>query len=156
MKTLIILLVGWILTTWTLLHHDKKTFKKLYALEGTWKMNTPRGSLCEEWKKTAADILQGKGYRIKGNDTTISERVMLQKKAKDIFYTSTVEDQNNRQPISFKLTKSEDNIFIFENPEHDFPKRIVYHLIRTDSLHCWIDDGVDGSKKKQQFFYRKQ
>lgn len=28
-----------------------KSFKKLYKLEGTWKMNTKRGTICEEWKK---------------------------------------------------------------------------------------------------------
>jgi hypothetical protein len=27
------------------------SFKKLYKLEGTWKMNTKRGAICEEWKR---------------------------------------------------------------------------------------------------------
>ena len=30
---------------------DSKTFKKLYTLAGTWKMNTKRGAVCEEWKR---------------------------------------------------------------------------------------------------------
>ena len=32
-------------------------------------------------------------------------------------------------PISFKFTSELKNIFIFENPDHDFPKRIVYEFI---------------------------
>lgn len=135
---------------------DDKTFEKLYALEGTWKMNTKRGAICEEWKKIDKNYLQNRGYMIKGNDTIVTERVSLKNNADGIFYTSTVEDQNNQQPIAFKMTKAENNTYFFENPAHDFPKRIVYHLISADSLHAFIDDGVDGSKKRQNFYYKRQ
>jgi len=53
------------------------------------------------------------------------------------------------------MTSSESNQFIFENPAHDFPKRIVYRLISADSLHAFIDDGVAGTKR-QHFYYKKQ
>jgi hypothetical protein len=112
-----------------------KTFKKLYALEGTWKMNTKRGAVCEEWKKMDKNYLQNKGYMIKGNDTIINERVALTNTKEGIFYTSTVEDQNNKQ--------------------HYFPKRIVYILISADSLHAYIDDGT-ANGKKQNFYYKRQ
>jgi len=132
-----------------------KTFEKLYALEGTWKMITKRGVICEEWKKMDNDYLQNKGYMINGNDTIISERVALTNTAAGIFYTSTVEDQNNRQPIAFKMTGSENNSFVFENPQHDFPKRIVYKLITADSLHAFIDDGTE-TGKRQNFYFKRQ
>lgn len=134
---------------------NNKTFKKLYALEGTWKMTTKRGAICEEWKKVDKNYLQSRGYMIKGTDTIVNERVALTNTAAGIFYTSTVEDQNNKQPIAFKMTKAENNIFVFENPRHDFPKRIVYHLITADSLHAFIDDGTE-TGKKQNFYYKKQ
>ena len=133
-----------------------KVFKKLYVLEGTWKMMTKRGAICEEWKKVDNNYLQSKGYMIKGSDTTINERVALTNTKEGVFYTSTVEDQNNKQPVAFKMTSSENNMFVFENPEHDFPKRIVYKLITTDSLHAYIDDGKEDSKKKQNFYYKRQ
>lgn len=134
---------------------DNKTFKKLYALEGTWKMNTKRGAVCEEWKRIDKNYLQNRGYMIKGKDTIISERVVLTNTKEGIFYTSTVEDQNNKQPVAFKMTGSENNVFIFENPQHDFPKRIVYKLISSDSIHAYIDDGTE-TGKKQNFYYKRQ
>ncbi len=134
---------------------DKKTFKKLYTLEGTWKMNTKRGALCEEWKRVNKNHLQNKGYMVKGKDTIISERVALTNTKEGIFYTSTVEDQNNKQPVAFKMTGSENNVFVFENPQHDFPKRIVYKLVTADSLHAYIDDGTEAGKK-QNFYYKRQ
>ena len=135
---------------------NKNIFKKLYALEGVWKMTTKRGVIYEEWKKVDKNYLQNKGYIIKGTDTIINERVALTKTAKGIFYTSTVEDQNNKQPIVFKMTKEKNNHFVFENTNHDFPKRIVYKLITADSLHAFVDDGNDESKKRQNFYYRRQ
>ena len=135
---------------------DNKTFKKLYALEGTWKMVTKRGNIiCEEWKKVDNNYLQNRGYMIKGKDTIVTERVALTNTKEGILYTSTVEDQNNKQPIVFKMTKNEDNIFVFENPQHDFPKRIVYRFVTADSLHAFIDDGTEAGKK-QNFYYKRQ
>ncbi|MEP7255422.1 MAG: DUF6265 family protein [Ferruginibacter sp.] len=135
---------------------NNKTFKKLYALEGAWKMTTKRGAICEEWKKVDKNYLQSRGYMIKGTDTIVNERVALTNTAAGIFYTSTVEDQNNKQPIAFKMTRAENNMFVFENPEHDFPRRIVYKLIGPDSLHAFIDDGIEGTKKIQNFYYKRQ
>jgi hypothetical protein len=132
-----------------------KTFKKLYGLEGTWKMNTKRGAVCEEWKIIDKNYLQNKGYMIKGNDTIINERVALTNTKEGIFYTSTVEDQNNKQPIAFKMTGSENNTYVFENPQHDFPKRIVYKLVTADSLHAYVDDGTE-TGKRQNFYYKRQ
>jgi hypothetical protein len=81
--------------------------------------------------------------------------VALRNTKEGIFYTSTVEDQNNKQPTSFKLTSGNNNVFVFENPQHDFPKRIVYKLISADSLHAYIDDGNNSTKKRQDFYYKK-
>lgn len=134
---------------------EKKTFKKLYTLQGTWKMITKRGAICEEWKKIDNNYLQNKGYMVKGNDTLVNERVTLTNTKEGIFYTSTVENQNNKQPIAFKMTKAENNTFVFENPQHDFPKRVVYRFVTTDSLHAFIDDGTE-TGKKQNFYYKRQ
>ncbi|MBK7121923.1 MAG: hypothetical protein IPH68_03420 [Chitinophagaceae bacterium] len=92
---------------------------------------------------------------IKGSDTIVTERVALTNTKDAIIYTSTVEDQNNRQPIAFKMTKGDDNMFVFENPAHDFPKRIVYRFVTADSLHAFIDDGTEAGKK-QNFYYKRQ
>lgn len=155
MRKIVISLIGIIFLLGFNLADNSKTFKKLYVLEGTWKMNTKRGAICEEWKKMDKNYLQNKGYMIQGKDTIITERVALTNTKDGIFYTSTVEDQNKKQPIAFKMTKAEINMFVFENPAHDFPKRIVYKLITADSLHAFIDDGTE-TGKKQNFYFKRQ
>ncbi len=103
-----------------------KVFDQLYRLEGKWIMKTKKGAIGEEWIKIDKDYLQNRGFMIRGNDTFTTERVALKNTAAGIFYTSTVEDQNNRQPIAFRLTAAQDDTFVFENPQHDFPQRIIY------------------------------
>lgn len=154
-KIFILLLMVLCFSAFVFSDNSKKTFKKLYALEGVWKMKTKQGAICEEWKKINKNYLQNKGYIINGMDTILTERVALQRSKDDIYYTSIVEDQNNKKPIVFTLTKTESNTFTFENPQHDFPKRIVYKIVTKDSLHAFIDDGIEGSKKRQNFYYKK-
>jgi Domain of unknown function (DUF6265) len=133
----------------------KKIFKQLYALEGVWRMQTKQGAIHEVWRKVNKRHLRSTGFFVKGKDTIVTERVSLQNLEKGIFYTSTVEEQNNRRPVSFKLTSSNDSVFIFENPLHDFPRRIVYKLAGKDSLHAYIDDGTAGAAKRQHFYYSR-
>ena len=134
--------------------NNGKVFKKLYVLAGSWKMDGKRGPVYEEWKKLNKNHLQSRSYVIKGTDTIVNERVSLTNTKAGIFYTPVVEDQNDKKPIPFKLTGHRNNKFLFENPDHDFPKRIVYHLINTDSIHAFIDDGTDAGKKQNFYFKR--
>jgi hypothetical protein len=53
------------------------------------------------------------------------------------------------------LTSSNGSVFTFENPLHDFPRRIVYELVNNDSLHAWIDGGPEGTGKRNDFYYKR-
>lgn len=135
---------------------DDAVFKKLHLLEGTWIMKTPSGAIGEEWKKTDAAHLHGRGFQVRGKDTVLTEQVELKNIQHTITYTSTVEDQNDRQPVSFKLISAANQQFVFVNPRHDYPKRVTYRFISNDSIHAWIDDGTDRPAKKSAFHYHRQ
>ena len=116
-------------------------------------MKTSKGILYEGWQKINDTLLQGGSYKIKGHDTIYLERVSLKHTPKGIFYVPIVKE-NNMQTVSFKLTSHNNNSFVFENPEHDFPKRVIYELVSSDSMHAYIDDGIN-STKRSDYFYRK-
>ncbi len=138
-------------------HHFKnEVFERLYKLEGKWIMKTKKGAVGEEWTKVNKDYLQNRGYMIRGNDTIVTERVALTNTGTGIFYTSTVADQNDQKPVAFRLTSSENDVFVFENAQHDYPKRISYQMINKDSLNAWIDDGKPVPEKTSRFSYRRQ
>jgi hypothetical protein len=77
--------------------------------------------------------------------------VRLEQRKNDLFYIVSVPNQNEEQPVAFKLTSSTIDYLVFENPEHDFPKKITYKLVTKDSLYAEIS----GDGKSQGFPFTK-
>jgi 2-iminobutanoate/2-iminopropanoate deaminase len=124
-------------------------------LTGTWTMINKKGNLMgETWKKKNDYSMIGKSYMVKGADTTILETVDLLQDGTDMFYIPVAFGQNDDKPVRFKLTSCTGTVYTFENPAHDFPKRIVYNFISNNELHAYIDDGSEN--KRQHYHYKKQ
>lgn len=134
---------------------QKNSFTNLLQLEGSWQMKNNKDVIGEIWTKNNNHQLTSKAYFLKKIDTVFYENVVLENTTKGIFYTVTAVNQNNEQPVSFKLTSSINNKFVFENPKHDFPRRIVYEFVNTDSIHAFIDDGKESTKKRQHFHFSR-
>jgi hypothetical protein len=156
MKSILLLLTTLILFSYTL-HRQQPAFQQLHTLAGgTWVMKTKKGFLCERWEKKDANTLHNQSYRVAGTDTSLLERVELIQQGNTITYNSMVMDQNGSKTIPFKLVEAKDGQFIFANPEHDFPQRIIYHLVSQDSLHAWIDGKMNGKEGRSDFYYKRQ
>src|SRR5687768_7272904 len=134
---------------------NKKIFQQLTGLEGMWMMKTQKGMVGEEWIKVNDKHLQNRGFIIRGADTIVTETVALQHTENNIIYTSTVVDQNKQAPVAFILSSASNNTFVFENPAHDYPKRISYQLVNKDSLYAWIDGGKEQPDKRSAFSYTR-
>jgi uncharacterized protein YciI len=73
-----------------------------------------------------------------GGDTITTETIDIAVKNGGMYYIPTVKGQNNDQPVPFRLSKTEDGAWVFENPDHDFPKQIRYTLAGYDTLHARV------------------
>ncbi|TWV90755.1 hypothetical protein [Chitinophaga pinensis] len=58
----------------------------------------------------------------------VAEYLDLSSRNNLLTYTATVVRQNGGKSVSFKQTKIGDEL-VFENPTHDFPKKLVYKRI---------------------------
>ena len=87
------------------------------------------------WNKYDQNTLKGDGLKVSGTDTTLLEHIELAFIDNDIWYIPTVPDQNNAMPVKFKLVSQDSPTYIFENPQHDFPQRIVYEY-QPLSMHA--------------------
>jgi hypothetical protein len=130
-------------------------FNELQQLNGTWKMQTPKGPIFESWKKTGENQMQGGSYKINGKDTIHFEIVKLSQLPDGIFYIPVVKDQNDGIAVAFKMISSANNNFVFENKEHDFPQRIIYHLVSKDSIHAWTEGIKDGKPGRSDYYYTR-
>ncbi len=50
----------------------------------------------------------------------------------------TVFNQNDGKGIPFTLKSLEKNLFSFENPQHDFPKKIQYKILNSNELYVSV------------------
>jgi hypothetical protein len=121
------------------------SIKDLYLLEGTWKMNTSKGVLFESWEKVSATELHGRSYRVHARDTVHLEEISLLEDKMGIHYVPIVKNQNNGQSVRFTMISSDSRRFVFENKNHDFPKRIIYHFITADSVVARVEGDGKGS-----------
>lgn len=130
-------------------------FKELYRLEGRWQRLGKSSPEFEEWKLVQSNLLEGRMYKINGNDTIVSEETRLVEINNVILYQAKAFNQPDQGRINFKLTSNANDEFIFENAIHDFPKRIVYQFNGSDSLHAWVDGGQTDNSSRIDFFFRK-
>lgn len=123
MKFILLIVLGVVAINSTL----TSDFSPLHWLAGMWEMPKPNGTIrLETWESKGLTALSGKGMKVMKGDTTYLETIELYSDHAEIWYTPTVPDQNNNQPVAFKLVSSVDHQYTFENPHHDFPQRIVY------------------------------
>ena len=124
---------------------------------GDWQMQTRKGQMIESWEMKNDSTFIGKSFILKADGSKhILENIELVYRMKEIFYIPTVEKQNNRQPVKFKLLNYNENSFGAVNNEHDYPKRISYRLFDKDSLHAKIDDGGDVPAKFSNFYFTRK
>ncbi|MGE4289661.1 MAG: DUF6265 family protein [Salinivirgaceae bacterium] len=100
-------------------------------LQGTWKMEN--NDVYEHWDKINGQTLKGFSYKLNNGQMVVSEYLGIIQRKKELIYTATVLSQNQGKGIEFKLTQS-DSTYVFENPRHDFPQKIVYKKLSDTEL----------------------
>jgi hypothetical protein len=80
-----------------------------------------------------------------------TESLRLERLGDDVFYTAR--PRQNLFPTAFRLIESDARRFVFENPEHDFPQRIVYERIGATKLHVRIEGDDSGESHGVDFHF---
>lgn len=129
---------------------ENKIPKKLYSLIGSWQVENT--NTFEIWK-LKEKIFYGRVIKIENNDTLIVENLRIYKDSDKFIYEATVPTQNEGRPIEFVLTQADKNTLLFENPEHDFPKKIAYRFVNQNQINATIS----GNNKQLSIkYYRTQ
>ena len=112
--------------------------------------------MIERWEIKNDSTFTGKSFMLEADGSKhILENIEIVYRMHEMFYIPTVENQNNRKPVKFKLVIN-NNSFTAVNNEHDYPKKISYSLYGNDSLHAKIDDGEDVPVKFSNFYFTRK
>ena len=140
--------VGLILFTASSCHFGQnKKSVTIHNLQGVWQAE--EGPLLyEEWIIDDDSTLIGLSYSINGEDTLLLEKMRMVNKDGRLHFFARVPDQNAAEEIGFALVKLEKNRWTFENPDHDYPNRIIYELLSDTTLYARIEN-MKGNKQKE-------
>lgn len=119
-------------------------------LSGHWCLSANDEFVEEHWLAPRGDMMLGSSRTVKAGKTTSFEflRIVFQPNV------SYVAQPGGAPPTSFALTASGADWARFENPQHDFPKRVEYRRVKT-GLHAEIaGPGNDGKEQVIGFDYR--
>jgi hypothetical protein len=126
------------------------TIAELAWMSGDWQtVAGGRAQVEEHWTLPSGGTMIGMGRTVVNNKTAEFEFLRIEQRGDDIFY---VAHPNAQCPqTDFKLTRLTKQEVVFENPEHDFPKRVIYRKNSDGSLVAKVDAG-EGTKS-QTFSY---
>ena len=111
-------------------------------LAGCWELRTPTRLTIEMWMPPAGGMMLG------ASRTTMGERVREFEQLRLVTHGDTLvyhASPSGQAPTDFRsvlpIVAGE---LVFENPAHDFPQRIRYRRISTDSLVARVEAGARG------------
>ncbi|MBK8554669.1 MAG: hypothetical protein IPL65_02330 [Lewinellaceae bacterium] len=133
-------------------------FRELKGLDGVWFMPTDRGDRLEIWSVADDSTLIGRHVRIRieTGDTVTLETMRIERRADTVQFIAIVRGQNENKPVVFNLTTADYDGYVFENPEHDDPKKIIYRLLGNRELQV-NTEGTRGSRTvKQEYVFERE
>ncbi|MGZ5434654.1 MAG: DUF6265 family protein [Pyrinomonadaceae bacterium] len=131
----------------------KPTINDLSWLAGCWEANLRGREANEQWMKPGGGIMLGMARTVaQGKAAEFEFTQIREDKAGSIYY---VAKPSGQAEASFKLVKLQNKEAVFENPQHDFPQRIIYRLQRDGSLFARVEATDKGQTRGIDYPYKR-
>ena len=117
-------------------------------MSGCWGSDDGKRQITEQWMKPAGNMMLGMSHTVVEGRTREYEFIrIVQEENGDIVF---VAQPSGQKEARFKLVSVSPNEARFENPEHDFPQRIIYRR-DGDSLTGRIEGVSRGKERAIEF-----
>lgn len=112
-------------------------------LEGQWETGDSVGLTAESWDMINDQFMTGEGLFIMPEGFTIIEELAIFVRDGELYYAAVVPNQNEGREVIFIATYSSSDSLVFENPTHDFPKKVIYNKKDHDTIEVHVSGGDD-------------
>ncbi len=126
---------------------DSGRVDSLSWLSGCWEGQEQGRRYREQWMRPDGEAMLGMSQTVSERKMVAYEFLQIRQDPDGIYYVARPSGQ---EEAAFKLTASSAGEAIFENPQHDFPQRIIYRLkpggglvARTEGIESGIARGFD-------------
>lgn len=147
--------IGWrpliaALAFFTACKHPSQTAKAEWFM-GNWVSHFPGADVYENWHRVNDRELAGYSYTRQQGDSIPFETIRLLEDDQGLHYIVTGAGQPGDSSVRFTASIVSDTLLQFDNPKHDFPTRIRYRRVTTDSIYAEISGMQEGREERQGF-----
>lgn len=125
---------------------------KLDWLTGCWERRTPTAVVEEQWSSPRGGMLLGFS-KVTVRDTIREfEFIRISTVADTLIYHAL---PSRQPPADFFAVGASDSLLTFSSPKHDFPQRIIYRRLGSDSLRARIEGMRNGQPRGIDYPYAR-
>jgi hypothetical protein len=135
--------------------HAQRTnvVNRLAWISGCWQQTDGTGRVVDEqWMTPRGNTMMGMSRTVRGDSLIEYEQLRISERAGKAVYHALPSGQ---QPSEFTAAAVSDTLVVFENPQHDFPQRIIYRKRGADSIVARIEGTMNGKSRGVDFPYAK-
>ena len=118
-------------------------------LTGCWAQDGQDPGSVEQWTTPAGGTMLGMNRIVNDGKTVAFEYLRIVEQ--DDGWIGLIASPSGQKTARFRMIGMSENEVVFENPDHDFPQRIIYRLIGDGKLLGRIEGIVDGMKRSADF-----
>ena len=118
-------------------------------LAGCWASVGSEAGSGEQWTVPAGNTMLGTSRTVQNSKTVAYEFLQIREtEAGEIEY---VANPSGQPEAAFLLVRLSEREVVFENPDHDFPQRIIYRLRAERNLEARIEGTVNAEARAVDF-----
>jgi hypothetical protein len=121
-------------------------------LAGTWQAIDGPMQVEERWTVPAGNMMTGMGRTMKNGNTVFFDFFRIENRKRGIVYVAQPKGQ---PPTDFELVSTDPNKLIFENLQHDFPKRIIYTREANGNVTARVEGTPEQAKMAEEWRYER-
>ncbi len=129
----------------------KATMSDMAWLAGAWvgtRGSTGATSIEERWSPPLGGAMLGVSRTVSRGKMTAFEFLRIVERDSGLLY---IAQPGGGQPTEFVLSEMDSTRAVFDNPRHDYPKRIVYELTPQGGLRATIGYTKGGTPRRFEF-----
>lgn len=131
------------------LQPSEKRLKNLEFMSGSWVAKKGDAIFEEHWTWPAGGSMLGMHRDLMGNGKTFFEFLRIEVNEEGVI--TYLASPRGKAPTPFVYTGGTAARAVFENPDHDYPKRIIYSLEAG-----WLIAAIDGGRGTEAREWRFQ
>lgn len=131
---------------------ERSRVANLGWLAGCWEARSTRRLVEEQWMAPRGGLMLGMSRTVRGDTLVEYEVVRMEERGDSLFYVANPVRQSQAQ---FLATSSTESSVVFENPHHDFPKKISYFRTGPDSVVARVEGELSGKNRVLEFRYAR-